>query len=253
MKKCLFGLYALIAYGVGFASLLALMAFLLNLMPLSIDKGAAGNKMFATFANTLLLMAYFALHSVMARPAFKARWTRLIPPVLERSTYVMVSGLTLVGIMALWQPLPLMLWQAEPGWLRGLLYGLHGAGWVIMVLATFHINHLDFFGLGPVWRHLRRQPLREAPFSARYLYGLVRHPISLGWMIVFWATPDMTLGHALMATLATAYILVITPVEERDLKQAIGPAYHTYRERVPAFIPSFRLPRGKTESRQTQI
>lgn len=253
MKKYLFGLYALIAYGVGFASLLAMMAFLLNLIPLGIDLGVTGTEVPAILANTLLVIAYFALHSVMARPAFKARWTRLIPPVLERSTYVLISGLTLMGVIALWQPLPLMLWEAEPGWLRVLLYGLHGAGWVIMVLATFHINHFDFFGLGPVWRHLRRQPEKDAPFSARYLYGLVRHPISLGWMIVFWATPDMTLGHALMAILATAYILVITPVEERDLKQAIGPAYHSYRERVPAFIPALRFRRGKTASHKTQI
>lgn len=253
MKKCLFGLYALIAYGVGFASLLALMAFLLNLIPLGIDRGMTVAEIPAILANTLLVIAYFALHSVMARPAFKARWTRLIPPALERSTYVMTSGLTLVAVIVLWHPLPLMLWQAEPGWLRGLLYGFHGAGWVIMVLATFHINHLDFFGLGPVWRYIRRQPARDVPFSARYLYGLVRHPISLGWMIVFWATPDMTLGHALMAILATAYILVITPVEERDLKQVIGTAYHTYRQQVPAFIPSFRFSRRKPESHETGI
>ncbi len=241
MTKYLLGLYALTAYCIGFASLLALMAFLLNLAPWGIDRGAAANELIAILADTLLLTVYFALHSVMARPAFKARWTRLIPPVLERSTYVLISGLTLAVVITLWQPLPWLLWQAESGWLNVTLYSLHGAGWLIMVLATFHINHFDFFGLGPVWRYIRRQPARETPFSARYLYGLVRHPISLGWMVVFWTTPEMSIGHALMATLATAYILVITPVEERDLEHAIGLAYRDYRQQVPAFVPSLHL------------
>ncbi|WP_417565368.1 methyltransferase family protein [Marinobacter sp.] len=252
MTKYLLGLYALTAYCIGFASLLALMAFLLNLAPWGIDRGAVADELIAILADTLLLTVYFALHSVMARPAFKARWTRLIPPVLERSTYVLISGLTLAVVITLWQPLPWPLWQAGPEWLRGLIYGLHGAGWVIMVLATFHISHFDFFGLGPVWRRIRDRPARDAPFSTRYLYGVVRHPISLGWLVVFWTTPDVTLGHALIAALATTYILAITPVEERDLGQAIGPAYQDYRRQVPAFIPWLRLLVGRPGARQNR-
>lgn len=250
MKNIFFGLYALAAYGIGFASLLALMAFLLNLTPWGIDGGAPVDPLLAVGANSLLLGGYFALHSVMARPAFKERWTAIIPQPLERSTYVLVSGLTLVALIALWHPLPGIIWKAEAASLAGLFYGFHALGWAVMVLATFNINHFDFFGLGPVWRFIRRQPNRETPFSARCLYGLVRHPISLGWMIVFWATPEMTIGHALMAVLASGYILVVTPLEEKDLEQAIGQPYRDYQKQVPAFVPLRRAGPRETTSRK---
>lgn len=242
MIKVLFLLYALGSYVSGFLALLALAGFLLNLGPWRIDTGAPGNELAAIAANSLLLAGYFALHSIMARPGFKRRWTRLVPPALERSTYVLIAGLTLLLLLATWTPLPVSLWQVESEAARAAIYALHGLGWVIMVAATFHINHFEFFGLRQVWRHLQSLPATEVPFSARFLYGLARHPISLGWMIVFWASPDMSLGHLLIAVIATGYILAITPVEEADLERQVGPIYRDYRARVPAFLP--RLRRG---------
>ncbi|WP_372987079.1 methyltransferase family protein [Marinobacter sp.] len=243
MIKALFLLFALASYGLGFLALLALAGFLLNLGPWGIDTGAPGDGLAAIAANTLLLFGYFGLHSVMARPGFKRRWTRILPPALERSTYVLVAGLTLLLVLTTWTPLPYSLWQLEGDSARTFVYALHSLGWVVMVAATFHINHFEFFGLRQVWRHLRSLPPTEVPFSARFLYGLARHPISLGWMIVFWAAPDMSLGHLLMAAIATGYILVITPVEEADLERQVGPIYRDYRARVPAFVPRLRRAR----------
>lgn len=243
MKKLLFGLYALLAYAIGLGSLLYLMGFLANWqVPVSIDSGTPGEPITSLVVNVVVLVVWFSTHSIMARPAFKRRWARLIPPALERSTYVLISGLTLFGLVALWQPLPAVLWRVEA---PGLVYGIHAlylTGWGLMVLATFQIDHLAFFGLDPVWRYIRRLATKQVPFSARYLYGVVRHPISLGWLIVFWATPHMTGGHLLMAVMASGYIFLVTPIEEADLVEAIGEPYREYQGRVRPFLPLPRKP-----------
>lgn len=238
MNKTFFGLYALVAYAVGFGSLLYLMGFLVNVaVPISIDSGPAADPLVAGVTNLVVLVVWFGIHSGMARPAFKRRWTQLIAPVLERSTYILVSGLTVFMLVALWQPLPAVLWHIESAGLVYAIYGLYLLGWLVMVLATFHIDHLAFFGLRPVWSHIRRLAPTQVPFSARYLYGAVRHPISLGWLIVVWATPQMTVGHMLMALTATGYIFLVTPIEESDLVDSIGEPYREYRQRVRAFLP----------------
>ena len=152
IRNLLLALYALGAYGIGMLSLVALMGFLLNLTPFAaIDTGTSPDPLAAVFVNLALLAGYFCLHSVMARPGFKQRWTRIIPPALERSTYILVAGATLLALMALWQPLPGVIWRSEAIWLTALLYGVNALGWTVMVLATFHIDHFDFFGLKQVW------------------------------------------------------------------------------------------------------
>ncbi len=239
--------YALLSYLIGLTALLSFGVFVLDIAPLSIDRGTAAPPLQGLLIDGGMAIAYFALHSLMARPAFKRRWTRLIPPAIERSTYVLVSGLTLFVLMLLWQPLPTLVWQLPAGPATQAAYALNALGWIVMVAATFHIDHFAFFGLTRAWASIRGRIPRPTPFAARYLYALVRHPISLGWMIVLWATPAMSVGHLLLAAIGTLYIIAITPVEEADLIDEIGPDYLAYRQRTRAFLP---LPRraARTEA-----
>ncbi|HAG94441.1 MAG: hypothetical protein CMK83_22235 [Pseudomonadales bacterium] len=238
MKKITLLSYALIAYTVGMASLLYLMGFLINLyVPKSIDSGTTEGLWLPLFSNMGLLVAYFAIHSVMARPWFKAAWQRIIPAGTERSTYILISGVTVFLLVLLWQPLTTTIWLTENPIARNLIITLYLGGWTLMTLATFNINHFAFFGLQQAWASLRSQRQQSPGFSARYLYALTRHPISLGWLIVMWATPAMSLGHLLMAIVATLYIFIITPVEEADLVAEIGDDYRHYQQTVRRFLP----------------
>jgi protein-S-isoprenylcysteine O-methyltransferase Ste14 len=187
--------------------------------------------------NLAVLAAFLVLHSVMARPAFKARWTRLISPALERATYILVSGITTFAMVWAWQPLPQTLWLVEHPASRLALQVGYAVGWLTIVLATFNIDHFSFFGLRQAWDHMLGRAAHQVPFTARFLYGVVRHPISLGWVILFWSTPHMTVGHLLFAGCMTAYIALVTPIEEADLVAALGDDYIRYRRRVRAFIP----------------
>jgi protein-S-isoprenylcysteine O-methyltransferase Ste14 len=173
----------------------------------------------------------------MARPAFKRWWTRIVPPAAERSTYVLMSSLALVALFAFWEPIGGVVWQAPEGLARTAIIGLYLFGWLLLLYTTFLIDHFDLFGLKQVWRHLRGQPYRPPQFHTPSLYRMVRHPLYIGWLTIFWAAPTMTTAHLIFALMTTAYILVAIQLEERDLVSAFGSEYTAYRESTPMLIP----------------
>lgn len=237
MKRFAILLYSLAAYAVFLGVFLYLIAFVANLpVPRSIDVGPAADASAAALGNLALIALFGLQHSVMARPAFKRWFTRAIPPAMERSTFVLAASLALVVLFWLWRPLPTVLWQTQGGFASAML-AASAVGWGIVLLSTFLINHFDLFGLRQAWLHFVQRPLVALPFRTTLLYRLVRHPIMLGFLIAFWFTPLMTVGHLLFAAGMTAYILVGVRHEERDLVQALGPEYVAYRRDTPAFVP----------------
>jgi protein-S-isoprenylcysteine O-methyltransferase Ste14 len=184
------------------------------------------------------LVTLFGLqHSVMARRRFKAWWTRQVPPVAERATFVLAATLSLALLMALWQPLPGVLWEVGQPVVAALLYALAGFGFLVVVWASFAIDHFDLLGLRQIWRHLRRSQPSPPPFQTPWLYRRVRHPMQTGMLIFLWAWPRMTVSHAVLATAMTAYVLIGLWFEERDLVAHFGRRYREYRRRVPALFP----------------
>lgn len=184
-----------------------------------------------------LLALFAAQHSVMARPAFKRRWTRVVSPALERPIYVLASSLCLIAMFVLWQPLGGTIWNLESPLARGVAHAAFGFGWGLVLVTTFLINHFDLFGLRQVWFALRDRPYRSLRFVQPGPYRLVRHPLYVGWLFAFWATPGMTAAHLLFALMTTAYILIAIRFEERDLVAEHGAAYEAYRRRVPMLVP----------------
>jgi protein-S-isoprenylcysteine O-methyltransferase Ste14 len=177
----------------------------------------------------------------MARPAFKRAWTRIVPPVVERSTYVLFSSVALILLFALWRPLGGIVWEVQNPLGRGLLHAAFAFGWGLVLAATFMINHFDLFGLRQVWLHLLGRPYSPVRFRTPLPYKIVRHPLYVGWLFAFWATPTMTVAHLFFALLTTGYILVAIQLEERDLVAA-HPEYATYRRQVPMLMPRLRRP-----------
>ena len=204
----------------------------------SIDSPPAARPPLQAFAIDLGLLLLFAVpHSIMARPAFKRVWTRLVPEPIERSTYVLVSNVLMLALMALWQPLGGTVWSIEQPAGRRLVWALFGAGWLLVPLASLMIDHFDLFGTRQVWLHFRGLEYRPLPFQARALYRSIRHPLYVGWALAFWATPTLSAGHLLFASVLTLYMLLAVRIEERDLVRHLGRQYEEYRERVPMFVP----------------
>jgi len=238
MARVIALLYGLIAYLVFAATIIYSIGFVTGLVvPKTIDSGLAGPPMQAVIIN-LLLMSLFAIqHSVMARPRFKKWWTRIVPPTVERSTFVLFSSLALAFLFWQWQPIPVVVWQVTNPQVAASLLGLSLFGWVFVFVSTFLINHFELFGLHQVANNLVGRPMPAMRFKTPLLYNLVRHPIYLGFLIFFWATPVMTGGHLLFATVTTAYIFVGIALEEHDLIDLFGDEYHRYRKRVSMIVP----------------
>jgi protein-S-isoprenylcysteine O-methyltransferase Ste14 len=239
VKRIAFFVFGLICHGMFFAVFFYMAGFVGNVaVPKTIDSPGGGTAPAAAAGIDLLLLALFALpHSVMARPAFKRWWTRYVPQPIERSVYVLVANLSMALLLWQWRPLGPVVWDVpDPLW-RAVVYGLFAGGWLLVPVASLMINHFDLFGSRQVWLHLRRKEYTMLSFRTPMLYRLVRHPLYLGWMIAFWATPTMTGGHLLFAAFLTGYMLVVIPVEERDLKDVYGEQYEQYRRRVPALVP----------------
>lgn len=236
-------LFGLAAYLVFAVTVLYGIGFIGNLVvPKAVDDGVSSAPAVAVAVNLALLALFGLQHSVMARPAFKAWWLRLVPEPLERSVYVLLSSACLALLFWQWRPLPGVVWDVASGPLHLGLHGLFWAGWLFVAASSFSIDHFDLFGLRQVTLCLRGQPYTPTPFKQPAVYRLVRHPLMLGFLIGFWATPHMSAGHLLFAASMTAYILVGIRFEESDLLRVHGERYARYRDRVAMLIP---LPRRK--------
>ncbi len=231
-------LYGVFCYLVFFATFLYAIAFLGDFgVPKSIDSGAQGSLGRALAVDVLLLGLFAVQHSLMARPWFKRAWTRIVPPAAERSTYVLFASVAMILLFWKWQPMGGLIWQLDTEVGRLVAYGIYAFGWALLLLATFLIDHFDLFGLRQVYLHFRGRPYTGLQFRTPLLYRYVRHPIYVGWLCIFWATPQMTVAHLVFALATTAYILIAISWEERDLLSAHGETYQRYREQVPKLIP----------------
>lgn len=207
-------------------------------VPRSIDHAVRAEPLPAVMINLCLLTLFALQHSVMARPAFKRWWTRFVPPPIERSTYVLLASACLALLFWQWRPIDVIVWEVTPPPARIALIALSFTGWAIVLAATFMIDHFELFGLTQVLSAWRPKNKSGDGFRTVLLYRVVRHPLMLGFLIAFWATPRMTGGHLLFAAVTTGYILIALRLEERDLVDDLGEAYLRYRQQVPMLLPA---------------
>jgi protein-S-isoprenylcysteine O-methyltransferase Ste14 len=241
-------LYGVLVYAAFFAVFCYLFGFATNLLvPKSIDAPEADGR-FPVWLGPALLVLFGVQHAIMARPRFKSWIAPLVPQTLERSTFVLVATGLLAAAMFVWQPLPTPIWELESPFLRGAFLALAAAGFALVLVSSFLIDHFDLFGLRQVTLHLLGRPYTQRPFVARALYRHVRHPLMLGFLVWMWSTPTLTLGHLLFAGLLSAYMAVGLRLEERDLVAQHGEAYRAYQRSTPMLIP--RILRGGGEAQE---
>ena len=233
-------------YALFFACFLYAIAFIgdFALVPKTIDSGEPGPLGIALVVNLGLLSLFAVQHSVMARPAFKRAWTKIVPEAAERPTYVLASTLALVLLFVYWQPIGGTVWAVTNPVAAFALRALYFAGWGLLLYATALIDHFDLFGVRQAWLGFRGRAYTHHPFATPGLYAHVRHPLYVSWAIIFWATPVMSSGHLLFAVVATAYMVVAVFFEERDLVTHFGDAYRRYQESVPKYLPRIRRKRA---------
>ena len=236
--RIFFFVYGAICYVIFLVAFLYAIGFVGNLVvPKGIDDGEAGTLGKSIVINVTLLGLFACQHSVMARPAFKRWWTTIVPEPIERSTYVLLTSLILFLIYWQWQPMPSVVWDVGQSVVKWPILAVCFLGWLIVLAATFMIDHFELFGLKQVWYYLRARPLPETGFQTNLLYRYTRHPIMLGFVIAFWAAPTMSQGRLLFAVVTTVYILVAIQIEEHDLMKMIGDDYRKYRNQVSMLIP----------------
>jgi protein-S-isoprenylcysteine O-methyltransferase Ste14 len=235
--------YGLVVYACFGAIFLYLIGFVGGaVVPKTLDDGTLSSIPSAIAINVGFLALFAIQHTIMARPAFKKRWTRIIPEAVERTTFVALTVVILVGMVVAWRPLPDVVWQVE-GFLATAIHGVFWLGWGIVLLSTFLIDHFELFGVRQTIDYARGKKSEPAKFQERSLYRFVRHPLMLGFILAFWATPTMTQGHLLFAGVTTAYILIALFIEEKTLVELHGQAYEDYQKRVPKLIPRIRSAR----------
>ena len=239
MKKSIAFAYGLFAYIIFLIAFLYAIGFVGNfVVPKSIDTGADTNFAQALLINALLLSIFVIQHSIMARPAFKKWFTTIISPAIERSTFVLLTSLILLFIFWQWQPIKTVIWKTDNEILTNILLGVFYFGWVVVLLSTFMINHFELFGLKQIFDNLKNRQPQPHVLQVNFFYKIVRHPIMLGFIIAFWATPLMTLGHLIFAIMTTIYIILsVKYLEEKDLRHYLGKGYEEYQEKVPMLIP----------------
>src|SRR5262245_61932084 len=241
VKRVSLFVYGAVCYIVFFATFLYAIGFIGNFaVPTTLDGPATDSLGLALAINLGLLSLFAVQHSVMARPWFKQRWTRLVLKPIERSTYTLFSSLALILLFWQWRPLGGSVWSVKDSFGRLVLLGMFAFGWLLVLVSTFLINHFDLFGLRQVWLYLRGRPYTTLHFGTPGPYRLVRHPLYVGWLFAFWSTPTMTLAHLVFSIATTTYILMAIQFEERDLAREHGEAYDAYRRSVPMLIPFTR-------------
>jgi len=235
MGQSLALVYGIVSYVIFFVTFLYAIGFVGNLVvPKSIDSGGQSDLISSLLVDVILLGLFAIQHSVMARQGFKRVWTRIVPQVIERSTYVLLASLVLAFLFWQWRPLLAIIWETRNPALAIILETLFFAGWAVVLMSTVLMNHSDLVGLRQV---LLQEKYTDLGFRTPFIYRFVRHPIMLGFIIAFWATPRMTLGHLLFAGVTTAYILIAIQLEERDLRSIHGEAYEDYCRRVSMLLP----------------
>jgi protein-S-isoprenylcysteine O-methyltransferase Ste14 len=239
MARPLYLLVALVCYAAFFAAFVYLIGFTAGYpaLPTHVDKGIEASVGVAAAIDFALIALFGVQHSVMARPAFKAGWTRIVPKPIERSVYCLASALVLAVLYTFWHPIAGTIWNVENTALRSAIWALFGLGWAIVFLSTWLFNHFELFGLAQVWRHWRDRPAPQSKLSEPLFYRVVRHPLYSGFLLAFWATPTMSVGHALLAVGMTVYVLIAIRYEVRDLVAHFGPEYEDYRARVGMLVP----------------
>ena len=244
MARAIYLLFGVISYLVFFATFLYLAAFVGDLpwVPRTVDRGPEAAVPVAAAVNLGLILLFGLQHSVMARKGFKAAWTRIVPKPVERSVYVLAASAVLIVLVLFWRPIAGDLWRIENSTGVYLMWGLFALGWAIVLVSTFLINHFELFGLHQVWAHARGAEIPPPRFRTPLLYARVRHPLYAGFVLAFWATPQMSYGHALLAAGMSAYILVAIRYEERDLVDLFGEEYEAYRDRAGMLTPKLRRP-----------
>ena len=239
MKRITILMYGVVSYLAFFAVFTYLMGFLSGvLVPKDINGGVTDQSMMAVLINISMILLFAVQHTIMARPAFKKKWTKIIPVEAERSTFVLVTSYILALLFWQWRPNPAVIWSVESSFLAGILYGGCALGFGIVFYSSFLINHFDLFGLRQVFLQMMGKEYTHPELKVVSLYRIVRHPLMLGMLIAFWSTPLMTVGHFVFAAGFTAYILVGTRIEESTLIQELGDEYLKYQETTPALIPS---------------
>lgn len=245
MSRALSLLFAIICYAIFFATFLYLIGFVgdLSFMPKTVNSPASSMAPAGAALVDVVLVAIFGLqHSIMARPAFKRGWTRVVPPPLERSVYVLAASIALLILFWFWQPIDKAVWTVSPGmrWLSTLLWVMFWGGFGIVLVSTFLINHFELFGLQQAWFNLSGRQAAAPELRQPLFYKWVAHPLYAGFFLAFWATPHMTVGHLLLAIALSIYMLVAIRYEEHDLTGVFGEDYRRYRSGVGMFIPRFR-------------
>jgi protein-S-isoprenylcysteine O-methyltransferase Ste14 len=238
MRRQLFFAYGVASHLMFLAVFAWMGCFVGNLVvPKTIDSPAGGSIGLAVAIDLALLAMFAVQHSVMARPAFKRAWTRIVPQPIERTTYVLISNVVVILLIWQWRPIDAIVWDAQQPVVRGLLWGLFAIGWLLVPAVSLMINHFDLFGTRQVWLYLKGREYEPLQFRVPLLYKRMRHPLYIGWMTAFWATPTMTVGHLLFAGVLTLYMVLAALIEERDLIFHFGQQYEEYRRRVPMFVP----------------
>ena len=234
-------LFAIVCYAIFFATFLYLIVFVGDFAFASktVDAGPQAPPVVAVIVDLILISLFGLQHSAMARPAFKRWWTRIVPPQMERSVYVLSASIMLMILFIGWRPIDMIVWNVTSPAFSSILWLLFGLGWLTVLISTFLINHFELFGLQQAWFHLRGRQEQAPQMREPSLYRFVRHPMMLGFFFAFWATPEMTVGHLLLAAGMSAYILVALRYEERDLVGLFGDDYENYRGRVGMLLPRF--------------